>query len=250
MFTLVKSFYRRLRAKSQYVHAEHPTEPSTFALNDLDLQLIRELDVSPNQPGFFVELGANDGLNQSNSFLLQRDYGWDGILIEPSPSKYLECVQNRSFSPSVKFTCAACVPFDYQEEFVPFEDSNLMSVCRGLTLSTADTTSHADLGAQFLKDPRFRIRYGALARTLTSILDENGAPANPDLLSLDVEGNELAVLHGLDFKRYKFRWMLFEVRNGEIYNQITSLLSTNGFMIHSVLHANDRYQDILFKKCA
>jgi hypothetical protein len=48
------------------------------------------------------------------------------------------------------------------------------------------------------------------ARTLTSLLDEIGAP-EVDLLSLDVEGFEPQVLAGLNLEKYPPRWILVEV---------------------------------------
>ena len=87
-----------------------------------------------------------------------------------------------------------------------------------------------------------RIQYGAVAHTLTSLLDEVKAPHNIDLLSLDVEGNELAVLKGLDFNRYKLKWILVEVRTPEI----EAYLKDFGYHKHAVLTPNESYEDVLF----
>lgn len=76
-------------------------------------------------------------------------------------------------------------------------------------------SEHADRGCCFLADSALRHFYGALARTLASLFDEVSAPLTFDLLSLDVKGNELAVLQGLDFKgigRNGFLWKQEEQR--------------------------------------
>ena len=45
--------------------------------------------------GFFIEVGAHDGIFQSNTLNLEESLGWKGILIEPSLNAYLECIKNR-----------------------------------------------------------------------------------------------------------------------------------------------------------
>ena len=50
-------------------------------------------------------------------------------------------------------------------------------------------------------------------RTLNSILIECNSPEVIDFLSLDVEGAELDVLRGVDFNRYRFRYIVIESRN-------------------------------------
>ena len=64
-----------------------------FSLNDLDKQLEKYLDFDN---GYFVELGANDGVNQSNTLFFEHFRGWTGVLIEPFNTNYKELVRNRS----------------------------------------------------------------------------------------------------------------------------------------------------------
>ena len=42
--------------------------------------------LSTIQNGFFFEAGANDGVEESNTYFLELN-GWQGILVEPNPSK-------------------------------------------------------------------------------------------------------------------------------------------------------------------
>ena len=57
------------------------------------------------------------------------------------------------------------------------------------------------------------INFFSKARTLTSILNEAKAPKSIDFFSLDVEGAEIEVLKGIDFKIYKFKYLLIETRS-------------------------------------
>jgi len=208
-------------------------------LDYLDLRLIEA--IAPKKNGYFVELGAYDGVQQSNTYKLQRKFGWTGLLIEPSPRRFIECVENRSFGNRPEMRCAACVPFDFQHGFVEIEDADLMSVAKGLSVSDQQAIDHADRGRPFLADSALRHSYRAVARTLTSLLDEVVAPLAFDLLSLDVEGNELAILRGLDLQRYKPKWILVEARGLEI----AEFLSMFGYRLHSTLLDYGEYSDQL-----
>ena len=72
-----------------------------FGRNTLDIDVINI--IQPLKGGFFVELGANDGVRQSNTFLLQKNYSWGGILTKPNPARFEECVFNSSYSRNVSF---------------------------------------------------------------------------------------------------------------------------------------------------
>jgi len=210
-------------------------------LNKLDLRLIDA--IRPSLNGYFVELGANDGIRQSNTFKLQRDYGWSGLLIEPSPHRFYECVLNRDFGNRPDVRCAACVPFQFLDRFVEIEDADLMSVARGLSVSDQLVNEHVNKGKQYLSHPLHSITFGALARTLTSLLDEVNAPIGFELLSLDVEGNEISVLKGLDLKKYHPKWILVETRGPEVANYLDQF----GYKVFSRLSDYGSYSDVLFR---
>jgi len=223
-----RSWRERLRSVFRAKDPAQPlAEPSAFArpetapeaiveprryrgLNELDRQIEPYLDFDG---GFFVELGANDGLFQSNSWYYESQRGWRGVLVEPAPNLFLDCRRNRS--PSTHVACAACVSFDYAQEFVRIVYSNAMSVSMGVESDLPDPLAHAELGRQFLREGETVFTFGALARPLNSILQDASAPQLIDFLSLDVEGSEIEVLKGLDHSVYRFCYMLIECRDIE-----------------------------------
>ena len=56
------------------------SEKKYFGLNQIDKKIENYLNYDN---GFYVELGANDGIQQSNTFFFEKYRGWKGVLIEP-----------------------------------------------------------------------------------------------------------------------------------------------------------------------
>lgn len=179
-----------------------------FSLNDLDRKLEKYVDYDS---GYFVELGANDGITQSNSLYFERYRGWHGLLVEPVLHNFIACRRNRSKRNSIY--CAACVSFNYQEEFVRIAYSNLMTTPLSLASDIKNPREHAKMGEQFLRQDEAVVEFGAVAKPLNTLLLESNAPSVIDFLSLDVEGVELEVLQGIDHKAFHFKYILVECRD-------------------------------------
>jgi FkbM family methyltransferase len=212
-----------------------------MGLEGLDRRLVEA--IAPGRNGYFVELGAFDGVAQSNTYVLQRRFGWTGLLVEPSPVRFAECVRNRAFGNTPHVRCAACVPLGFRDAYVPLLEAGLMSVAQGLAVSDDKANRHATLGASLIPGKPKPYAYAAIAKTLTSILDEVAAPRMMDLLSLDVEGNERAVLEGIDFSKYSFRWMLVESRDDD---GVGALLSQHGYKPVADLLTSAERRDVLY----
>jgi len=168
-------------------------------------------DKLPHRDGFYVELGANDGVRFSNSYYFEVNKGWKGVLIEPAPNLYVTCKKKRGAN-NVVF-CNACVSFDYKEEFVRMKYCDSMTISDNLDLDIGDHDKFVEGGEQYLNEGESTFIFGAKSATLNSLLKEAEAPALIDFLSLDVEGAELEVLKGVDFTKYNFRYMVIECRD-------------------------------------
>jgi len=160
--------------------------------------------------GIFFEVGANNGIEASNTAYLEKYCGWTGILVEATPHKFVECVGNRPRSSVVH---AALVPFDYDRPFLEIIYSNLMSIT---PLSEISAEDHVAAGTDHLGSEQklSGTTFFAPARTVDSILAERGYP-QIDFFSLDVEGAELQVLRGIDFEKSRPGAFLIEARDPE-----------------------------------
>ena len=164
--------------------------------------------------GYYVDVGAFDGRSFSNTYHLEKSLGWRGVLIEPVMHQYFRSKQIRSSQN--KFFHAACVSKDYREDTVELFYSATMStvVTRG---DEKKAHAWAEGGAQFLSRAESVERTWSEARTLDSILVESKSPSTIDLLTIDVEGNELAVLEGIDFSSWNFKYIIIETKENQMH---------------------------------
>ena len=207
------------------------TKKNYYGLDKLDKQIENYLDYNN---GFYVELGANDGIQQSNTYYFEQYRGWKGILIEPIGQRYLECFKNRSTNN--KIFCNACVSFQYKEKFVELTYSNLMTTATDLENDLINPLEHAKKGLKYIPNKENNYTFGSPAATLNSILIKSDAPRKIDFLSLDVEGAEIEVLRGIDHKKFRFKYMCIESRNNE---KLTQYLIENDYIFVEKLSKHD-----------
>lgn len=203
-----------------------------FALNDLDKKMLKYLDYSN---GYFIELGANDGFTQSNTLALENKKGWRGVLIEPSPDLFLSCCNFRAKDGN-SIHCCACVPFEYKEKYVDIEYANLMSVSASLSTDIDDLDAFSNTGKSHLNEFATKLQFGARAMTLTSVLEASKSPNEIDFMSLDVEGAEFAVLSGLDFDKYRIKYILIECRD---FDRLDTYLQQFGYKFLEKMSIHD-----------
>ena len=126
--------------------------------------------------------------------------------------------------------------FDYKEKYVDVQYANLMSISENLDLDLDNKSQHIQDGKKFLTENETVFSFGAIATTLTSIIEKSNAPREIDFLSLDVEGAELEVLKGIDFEKYSFKYMLIEVRD---LKRMESFLDKKGYVLKEQFSEHD-----------
>lgn len=180
--------------------------------------------------GYFVEAGAGDGLELSNTVYLEEALGWNGLCVEPS-RQYVALQTNRKC-----YVSNACLAAE-SGRLVEFVESE-SSIEYG-----ADPCSHFSGINDHLK--RYRVNGSprmVTTTSLTDVLDDFQAPAFVHFLSLDTEGSEFEILSGMRFDRCAFGAIAVEHNRMEpTRSKIRNLLESNGYRFVRAVEWDDWY---------
>lgn len=147
--------------------------------------------------GFFVEIGAYNGIDGSNCYFFEKFLNWSGIAIEPSTSQFLPLQKNRK----CKCINKAVAKKNEKIEFI--------DVIEGYTqMSGINNSSYQKTLEIIKKDLRTVLDKKIIeAATFSDIVEYNYLI---DYLSIDVEGGEMDILESIDFNLYKIKVLSIE----------------------------------------
>lgn len=162
--------------------------------------------------GYFVELGACDGLYYSNTLFFEKNLKWEGICIEPNDMYIKELYKNRNCNISNDLI------YSHEGKEVNF----------ALSDATSGIIDHNN--NPFTKKDKYILK---LTSTLENVLVNFKAPKVIDYLSLDVEGQEYNILSTFPFNKFFFRCITVEHNAPHIGSEqqslIRKLLEKNGY---------------------
>lgn len=164
--------------------------------------------------GFFVEFGATNGFTNSNTALLEAQYGWRGILAEPNPAWHSELYSNRRAEIDVR--CVAARTGE-QVDFLVVEDPELSTI--------ATYAGHDHFVEIRNRAPRISVETVAL----NDLLAAHGAPGTIDYISIDTEGSEFDILSTFDFSRWRVRLFSIEHNHTAREHDIDELMVRQGY---------------------
>jgi FkbM family methyltransferase len=178
-----------------------------------DLFVLRETNYKKN--GFFVDFGATDGYDGSNSWLLEKQYNWSGILAEPARCWHQKLIQNRKAKIDTRCVWAKT------GDVIEFKEADVA------VLSTAKIFTHSDHHAEMRESGNI---YNVETISLTGLLDFHNAPKAIDYLSIDTEGSELLILENFDFSKYEIKIITCEHNFSPERDKIKKLLEDKGYV--------------------
>jgi len=186
------------------------------SINNLDKKLLKYLNF---KDGFYIECGANDGVNQSNTWYFEKVLNWRGILIEPNKTSFKNLKNNRSSKNIFKNVALVSEDFKNKNEEIYLSENNLES-----KLTNAVNPLSQKVATE----------------TLNKILKELNVN-KINFFSLDVEGYEEEVLRGLNLNIFDIDYILIETNN---FDKINFMLKNCNYTLQEKLS----FHDYLFKK--
>ena len=142
--------------------------------------------------GFFIEIGAFDGLEGSNCFHFERFLGWEGIAIEPSPTQFNKLKKNRKCKLINKAISAAV------------EEVEFIDIVEGFTQMSGINNAEYNRNFERTKKNKKTKFNKEISKTSTfdEIISEN---FTIDYLSIDIEGSEFELIKTVNFEKYDIK---------------------------------------------
>lgn len=134
--------------------------------------------------GRFLDIGANDGKNLSNTAALA-DLGWSGVMVEPSPATFKQCEFNYKENPNVKVYNYAIADKAGVVKFYEATDTLVSSMNEEAVKMW--NVPYKEINVQCLTFDLFKIE----------------EPESFDFISIDAEGMDLIILKQIDLTNVK-----------------------------------------------
>lgn len=182
--------------------------------------------------GYFVEFGAFNGKSYSNTYLLEKQYGWNGIVAEPGRIFLNELRNNRT----CKIDTRAVT--DMSGMFLNFKETNDHLGLSGIIDHVYNSN---DMHVNTRKNSEGSI-YLVETVSLNDLLREHNAPKCINYISMDTEGSEALILNAFDFTKYEVG--LFTVEHNYVIsnrNRIYDILTENNYV--RILENYSKYDD-------
>jgi FkbM family methyltransferase len=184
--------------------------------------------------GYYIEAGAYDGILQSNTKFLEEEFNWTGILIEPSPKVFIELEKNRPNNININ-KCLVSTDYPFKTISGSFDNGPMSSVGN---MRNIENSTLIDVPCE----------------PLCKILDYLDIH-KIDFMTLDTEGYELDVLHGLNLHKYKPTYLLVEIYENNKEATINYLINHNYILLENITNYNKldnpgwdgTHNDYLFK---
>jgi FkbM family methyltransferase len=161
--------------------------------------LIHRMYFPRRRDGFFVDLGAYDGVTWSNSLFFERESGWAGLCVEASPARF------KNYQASGRSAPCLNVAVGDQDGEAAF-----LEVVEGMTMTGGLLDAFAPEQRAYVEQNAGEQQIVTVpVRRLDGLLRERGV-RHIDFLSADIEGAERAAVESLDPDEFTIDVMCLE----------------------------------------
>jgi len=169
----------------------------------------------------FLEFGATDGIELSNSYILEKLFSWKGALSEPSPQWHDELKKNRKNSKII----TKCIWKESGKKLDFFMSDNG-------AYSTINDFIDSDK-VSMPKNNNLRKQKGKIicveTISLNDVINEYFNDECPSYISIDTEGSEYEILESFNFDKYRPKLFTIEHNHTENELKIDEFLISNNY---------------------
>jgi FkbM family methyltransferase len=175
--------------------------------------------------GVFVDIGAHDGVSFSNSLFFERELGWSGVCVEPIPEVFGKLQKNRR---------CVCIQSCVDEKPGRVRFTRVTGYGEMLSgISSKYDSKHRERIERTVTSEGGRLEEIEVEAVTPADLLRSHSIRRVDLLNIDTEGNESAILHSWPFDLAKPRVILVENNYHDSRNR--DFLAKHGYRLVKTL---------------
>lgn len=198
--------------------------------------------------GFFVDVGAHNGVSINNTLFFEKEHNWTGINFEPIKSVYDQLIQARP----------NCINYNLAIDENDGETTFILN--KGATEVISGIQTHYDsrhTNRLLYENGIYKSTTELIkvhTKRLETIFKENNIK-NINYMSIDVEGAEFAVIKSINFEDVYIDVIDFENNYSDVSIPIVNYLITKGYYLLNykgldimMIHKNSQFirKEILF----
>jgi len=183
--------------------------------------LVKDNFFKNHKSGFFVEIGAFDGIEGSNCYHFEKFMNWQGIAVEASPLQFKKLKKNRNCN-------LINVAIGLENKKVEFYE-----VVEGFTqMSGINNSNFQNSFERIKKNSNSKInKINIECKTFEKLIPSDQII---DLISIDIEGNEPDVLNSIDFDKYQIKVIIIENNTPKELSYLNFFLEKNFYYFDRV----------------
>jgi FkbM family methyltransferase len=171
--------------------------------------------------GFFIDIGAHNGVSFSNSCFFEKELGWNGLCVEPIPEVFAELKKVRNC-----YAENVCVS-DVEKEFSFSRISGYGEMLSGITEQYDQR--HLDRIKNTISNNGGKLEEIKVQGVRLDSLIKKYSISKVDFISIDTEGNEWPIVSTIPFDMLRPKLILVE--NNYNDNRIRDFLLSKGYQL-------------------